>query len=190
MTIRLRSPSNRPARLPARSGRGRPIVHTLAVAAALAAALWLGACAMPTVGAGEPRDSVLARWGPPTSRYAMAGGGERLEYASGPYGRMTWMIDVDAGGRVTGASQVLNEAHFADFQGRAPGMSRAELLRELGRPGEVKGAGLMGGELWSWRYPTNDCLWFQVTLDTAADKVRAAGYGIDPRCDAATGDRN
>jgi hypothetical protein len=190
MTMHLRSLSNTPARRATRGGRGHLLRPRLAVASALAAALWVGACALPTVGTGEPRDSVLARWGPPTARYAMGGGAERLEYASGPYGRMTWMIDVDAGGRVTGASQVLNEAHFADFQGRAPGMSRAELLRELGRPGEVKGAGLMGGELWSWRYPTNDCLWFQVTLDTAADKVRAAGYGIDPRCDAATGDRH
>ena len=84
---------------------------------------------------------------------------------------------------------MLNESHFADFQGRAPGMSRAALLRELGTPGERKGAGLMGGELWSWRYPTNDCLWFQVTLDTDTDQVRAAGYGIDPRCDALSGDR-
>lgn len=157
---------------------------------ALATALLVAACAMPTVAPGEARESVLARWGQPTTRHALAAGAERLEYASGPYGRTTWMIDIDAAGRVTAAEQVLNEAHFADFQARAPGMSRSALLLELGRPGEVKGAGLMGGELWSWRYPTNDCLWFQVTIDTDNDRVRAAGYGIDPRCDAATGDRN
>jgi hypothetical protein len=148
------------------------------------------ACATPSVNTGEPRDAVLSRWGPPTARHALAAGVERLEYASGPYGRTTWMIDIDAGGRVTAAVQVLNEAHFADFQGRAPGMSRAELLRELGTPGEVKAAGLRGGELWSWRYPTNDCLWFQVEIDTAADKVRSGGYGIDPRCDAPSNDRS
>ncbi|MBI5720399.1 MAG: hypothetical protein HZC37_22210 [Burkholderiales bacterium] len=158
--------------------------------AALAVAVLAAACATPTVGPGEARDSVISRWGPPTARYAMSGGGERLEYATGPYGRMTWMIDIDAGGRAIGATQVLNEAHFADFQGRAPGMSRAALLRELGRPGEVTSAGLIGGELWSWRYPTNDCLWFQVTLDTAADRVRAAGYNIDWACDARTLERN
>ncbi len=175
----------RPSMAPA-----RPLRRAAAGALALAAALLVAACAMPTVGAGEARETVLSRWGQPTARYAMAGGGERLEYASGPYGRTTWMIDIDAGGRVAAASQVLNEAHFADFQGRAPGMSRAELLRELGRPGEVKGAGLRGGELWSWRYPTNDCLWFQVEIDTAADKVRSGGYGIDPRCDPPSNDRS
>lgn len=175
---------------PRAASRGVRAIRAARVAAALSLAVLVAACAMPTVGAGEARESVLARWGQPTARYAMAAGAERLEYASGPYGRTTWMIDIDVGGRVTAASQVLNEAHFADFQGRAPGMSRSALLRELGRPGEVKGAGLMGGELWSWRYPTNDCLWFQVAIDTDIDKVRAAGYGIDPRCDAATGDRN
>jgi hypothetical protein len=175
---------------PAAPRGGRPWRRAAHAALALAAALLVAACAMPTVGAGEARETVLARWGPPTARHAMAAGGERLEYASGPYGRTTWMIDIDAGGRVTAASQVLNEAHFADFQARAPGMSRAELLRELGRPGEVKGAGLRGGELWSWRYPTNDCLWFQVEIDTAADKVRAGGYGIDPRCDPPSNDRS
>lgn len=160
-----------------------------ALLAALLAAFLGAACTVPTVTPGEAREAVLSRWGQPTARYPMSAGAERLEYATGPFGRTTWMIDVDAGGRVSAAAQVLNEAHFADFQGRAPGMSRAALLRELGTPGQRQHAGLMGGELWSWRYPTNDCLWFQVTLDTAADKVRAAGYGIDWTCDAPTADR-
>jgi len=169
----------------------RSICHTLSTAlAGLAAGALVGGCAPPMVNPGEARDAVLSRWGAPTARYAMSGGAERLEYASGPFGRTTWMIDLDAAGRVTASAQVLDTANFADFQGRAPGMSRGQLLRALGTPGEVKGAGLRGGELWSWRYPTNDCLWFQVELDTAADQVRSAGYGIDPRCDVASGDRN
>jgi hypothetical protein len=162
-----------------------------AIALALAAVLFAG-CAQTPPAAGEPRDAVLARWGTPTGRHALPAGGERLEYASGPFGRTTWMIDLDAAGRVTAARQVLNEAHFAEFSeavARAPGMSRAELLRTLGTPGERRGAGLVGGEVWSWRYPTNDCLWFQVSIDTAADRVRSAGYGIDWTCDAGTGDR-
>jgi hypothetical protein len=150
----------------------------------------LGACMVAPPAPGQPRDAVFAAWGTPTARYAMPAGAERLEYATGPFGRTTWMVDVDAGGRVTGARQVLGEAHFAEFQGRAPGMSRDELLRTLGRPGERHGAGLKGGETWSWRYPTNDCLWFQVTVDTAANVVRDAGYGIDWRCDARSDSRS
>ena len=154
----------------------------------LAVLALLGACAPPIVQTGQPRDAVLQSWGAPTARYSMDGGAERLEYASGPYGRTTWMIDIDAGGRVRAAQQVLGEAHFAEFQARAPGLTREQLLRELGRPGERQHGGLRGGETWSWRYPTNDCLWFQVSLGADAT-VSASGYGIDPVCDAAS-DRN
>jgi hypothetical protein len=149
----------------------------------------MSGCGTPTPQPGQAREAVLATWGPPTARHPLTGGAERLEYASGPFGRITWMIDLDAGGRVTVARQVLNEAHFAVFQGSAPGMSRAALLRELGTPGERRGVGRFGEELWSWRYPTNDCLWFQVVLDPVADKVVSSGYGIDPACDAPS-DRN
>ena len=160
------------------------------VATTLFGVLATTGCGTPPVQVGLAREAVLAGWGLPTARYAMAAGAERLEYATGPFGRTTWMIDIDAGGRVSAAQQVLNESHFAAFQARAPGLSRAELLRTLGTPGERHGAGLIGGEVWSWRYPTNDCLWFQVGIDTDADKVRDAGYGIDWRCDARSNDRS
>jgi hypothetical protein len=140
-------------------------------------------CATPAVVPGQPRDAVLQAWGLPSARYAMPGGAERLEFATGPWGRTTWMIDVDAAGRVQAAQQVLNEAHFAKLQGQAPGMTQAQLLRQLGTPGERKHGGYQGGEVWSWRYPTNDCLWFQVSINTAA-VVTSAGYGTDPSCDA------
>lgn len=161
------------------------------LAAALAAGVLaaLGGCTTPPA-TGAERQAVLAAWGPPTGRYALPAGAERLEYATGPYGRMTWMVDIDSAGRVTHTRQVLNEAHFADFQARAPGMRLDELLRTLGRPGERQGAGLRGGELWSWRFPTNDCLWFQATVDTASDTVRDAGYGIDWSCDKGSAERN
>lgn len=172
------------------STRFGALLAAAALVSALGTALSLSGCAVPTVTSGEAREAVLARWGTPTARYTMPTGGERLEYASGPFGRTTWMVDFDAGGRALVAVQVLNEAHFADFQGRAPGMDRSALLRELGTPGERKGVGRFGEELWSWRYPTNDCLWFQVVLDPKADKVVSAGYNIDPRCDPPTNDRS
>ena len=54
----------------------------------------------------------------------------------------------------------------------------------LGRPGEVMRLGWIGGQVWSWRYPTFDCLWFQVTVNDDSSLRDAGGYGIDPRCDA------
>jgi hypothetical protein len=120
-------------------------------------------------------------WGKPTARYALPDGGQRLEYATGPYGRTTWMVDTDAAGRVTRARQVLTEAEFLLVQG-AVNLRREELLRWLGTPGERRHGGWPGGEVWSWRYFTNDCLWFQSSV---ADDGRVTGstIGIDPACD-------
>jgi hypothetical protein len=152
----------------------------------LGALLALVGCAVlnpPPPSPGQSEADALRRFGPPTARYAMPDGVSRLEFATGPYGRETWMVDVDSAGRVIVSRQVLNEASFADFQARAPGMSRDELLRTLGRPGERRHGGRQGGEVWSWRYPTNDCLWFQVSIGDDGI-VRDGAYGIDWRCDA------
>jgi len=154
----------------------------------LPAGLLLAGCAaftQPDIRPGQTGADVQRRMGTPTARYPMANAGSRLEYATGPFGRTTWMVDIDAAGQVTGASQVLGEASFAAFQVRAPGTTREELLRTLGRPGERRHGGWQGGEVWSWRYPTNDCLWFRVSV-SADGIVRDGAYGIDPHCDAGT----
>jgi hypothetical protein len=158
------------------------------IALLCALAIALAGCHTAPISTGQQRDAVLQTKGQPTARYALPEGAERLEYAAGPWGRTTWMIDVDATGRVRSSRQVLNEAAFAEFQARAPGLSRTQLLLELGTPGARQAGGRAGGQVWSWRYPTNDCLWFQVSLNDAA-VVTSAGYGIDPTCDG-TSDRN
>ncbi len=147
-------------------------------------ALLLGACASPTPIAGTPRDEVLRSWGTPTATYLLpdysGGAGQRLEYASGPFGRHTWMIDLDSAGRVAKARQVLSEAEFFQVQS-APQLSSEELLRWIGTPGERRGAH-RGGQTWSWRYPTNDCLWFQASIDPQG-QVSGSAFAIDPACD-------
>ncbi len=147
----------------------------------------LGACASPPPAVGTPGDAVLQARGQPTGRYALPDGGQRLEYATGPYGRETWMIDLDAAGRVAAARQVLNEAEFERVQ-TTPGLTRDALLRWLGRPGARRHGGWQGGEVWSWRYPTNDCLWFQISIADDGS-MGGAAYGIDPACDRGD-DRN
>ncbi len=150
-------------------------------AAALAGALLAG-CAVVTPAPGLSQAAVLQQWGEPTSRYTLPGKGARLEYATGPYGRTTWMVDLDAQDRVTQARQVLNEAEFLAVQTQAAqGLGRDELLRALGRPGERRHGGWPGGEVWSWRYPTNDCLWFQASIADDG-RVRHAAFGQDPAC--------
>ncbi|MCU0969438.1 MAG: hypothetical protein MUF03_11585 [Rubrivivax sp.] len=155
------------------------------LAVALAIAALIGACAIlgpADLAPGRTETEVVQRLGMPTARYPLDGGATRIEWATGPFGRSTWMVDFDASGRSTAARQVLTESNLMAFQVRAPGLTRAELLRELGTPGEVRGA-RGGGQTWSWRYQTNDCLWFQVSLD-AAGIVTSGAFGIDWACDA------
>jgi len=38
------------------------------------------------------------------------------------------------------------------------------------------------GQIWSWRYANNDCLWWQAQFD-AQGVVTAAGYAPERGCD-------
>jgi len=128
--------------------------------------------------AGAPEAEVVNYMGPPTGHYALPDGGQRLEFARGPYGRDTFMVDVDAQHRVVRWDQVLTPKHFATLHA---GMKADDLLRAIGRPSERMGM-MRDGQIWSWRYFNSDCLWWQAQLD-AQGVVTSAGYGTDPRCD-------
>lgn len=150
----------------------------------LAVALLATGCALlgpPPLAPGQTEAEVLAAMGRPlTGRHALADGVTRLEFATGPFGRFTWMVDLGADARVRSFRQVLTLENLADFQARAPGMSVAQLLAELGRPGER--FGVRAGEVWSWRYHTYDCLLWQVTVGRDG-KVIDAGQGNDWMCE-------
>lgn len=153
----------------------------------LGATVLMVGCATPVPPAETPVAEVLKTWGPPTASYELPQAGRRLEYASGPFGRTTWMVDINAAGRVIQARQVLAEAEFYAMQS-GPALSRDELLRWIGTPGERRGE-RGGGEIWSWRYPTNDCLWFQVSVGKDG-MVHGGAFNIDPACDAPSDARN
>ena len=152
--------------------------------------LLLGGCAGPQaqqVLAGQSEAQVLSAMGPATNRYTLAGGAQRLEFARGPAGRTTWMVDLDAGGQVLQIEQVLDGWHFAQVQ---DGMPRDALLRLLGRPAAQQRE-YQNRETWSWRYETNDCLWLRVTLSADGRVLGGAAHMTDPACDVGgRGDRN
>lgn len=162
--------------------RSPAVVALRAVLCAVLGALLVAACAgWQPPPPGSDQASLIARWGPPSARHALADGAQRLEYSSGPRGRETWMVDVDAGGRVLVARQVLTESELLAVMARTD-LDAAALLRWIGQPSERRHGGRMGGEVWSWRYLTNDCLWFQSSI--AADgRVTGSGFAIDPACD-------
>jgi hypothetical protein len=118
-----------------------------------------------------------------TNRYPGPQGQTRLEYATGPYGRITWMVDLDAQGRAVDWLQVMDESAFGYVQANSQGKDQRWLQYTLGRPAEVIALGWLGGSVWSYRYPTTNCLWFQVTLNKDGTLRDGGGYGIDPRCD-------
>jgi len=149
--------------------------------------LWIAlvaGCAAPVPPGGTPEAEVLRQRGEPTARHPLPDGGVRLEYAGGTWARQTWMIDLDAQRRVRAVQQVLTEGELLRVQqavADAAGLEAAALRRWLGTPGERRGAHL-GGEVWSWRYETHDCLWFQASLDPMG-RVRSAAFATDPACD-------
>ena len=152
--------------------------------AALLLVAALAGCATPQparVQAGQAEAQVLAAMGPPTARYPLADGAQRLEFAQGPYGVRTWMVDLDAQGRVLTIRQVLDSFYFDQVQ---DGMGRDALLRLLGRPASRQGE-WQNRETWSWRYNNIDCLWLRVTLDASGKVWGGASTLPDPQCDPA-----
>ena len=147
------------------------------------AALLLAGCvnmSSPTkLAPGASAQAIRAQLGEPTGRYALPGGATRLEYARGPYGRETWMLDVDAQGRLVKAAQVLVESNFATIKA---GMTRDEVLKLVGRPSNVGFVGWQKQTVWNYRYSSPFCQWFQVGLSQSGI-VEDTGYGPDTICD-------
>ncbi len=103
----------------------------------------------------------------------------RLEFPTGPYGKQTWFVTLDAAGKVVQSEQVLTESNFHQIN---PGMAQQVVRNLLGRPGQTQSLARGRGVVWSYRYENPFCQWFQVEI--GADKaVRSAGFGQPPECD-------
>ncbi|MBX3606385.1 MAG: hypothetical protein KF788_13985 [Piscinibacter sp.] len=151
------------------------------IALALGLAVGMAGCATdPTrLAPGSSADSVRATLGPPTAEYPLPDGGRRLEYARGPMGKHTWMLDFDARGALLGTQQVLTEKQFNAIRA---GISQDELRRTLGSPSERSVIGWQNQVVWSYRYDSLFCQWFQVGINPQGQVVDT-GYYPDPICD-------
>lgn len=160
------------------AGGAAAAASTVRLVSGLVVATLLTACAIgpPKVPVGASSAEVIQLSGPPTARLER-NGQQRWEYATGPAGRFTWMVDLDATGKVQAVSQVLTEANFANVR---PGQTRDDLRWQLGRPSEQH-AIWRGAMLWQYRYDTNNCFWFVVTVEPDG-VVRDSGYLVDPAC--------
>lgn len=146
-------------------------------------ALLISGCAGYGPGALKPGDTTaqaVTLMGEPTNRYPAPTTGERLEFARGPAGVHTYMVDVDRGGRITAIDQVLDERHFMAL---TPGMSREQVRYAIGRPASTMRIARQGLDIWNYRYANSFCQWFQVSMDIDTGRLREMGYGPDPVCD-------
>ena len=128
---------------------------------------------------GTSADQVRQGMGPPTATYPLPDGGVRYEYARGPYGKHTYMVDFDSASTLRRQQQVLTENNFALIR---EGMHRDEVLFAIGHPSDEKRLGWQNRMLWSYRYDAVFCLWYQVSFNPQWEVVDT-GYGPDPLCD-------
>lgn len=133
--------------------------------------------------AGLPRGATVAEvvsaLGPPTGTTQAP---QRLEFARGPAGRHTYMVDFDADGRMRSWEQVLTEARFFEV---LPGQTQDQVIQRLGRPSTTFPIGRQHIMVWNYRYESPFCQWFQVSIGTAPDtlgRVTEVGFGPDPAC--------
>jgi len=98
-----------------------------------------------------------------------------------PAGRETFMVDLDANGRMAHWENVLDENHFDALR---PGMTTAEVLRLVGPPTFTSQYRLPEpGITWNWRFQTiQRCIVFQLAFDAATGKVLEGAYPPDPGC--------
>jgi hypothetical protein len=146
-------------------------------------ALVLAACAGIRYGpndlnVGDPEAAVVGSMGQPTDRYEMADGVTRLVYARGPAGQHTYMVDVGPDGRVKGWRQALGELEFSRI---TTGMTAQQVLLEFGPPAQDRPNGPTAGRIWSYRYPTPLCQWFQIEFNRIG-RVVASSFEPDPKC--------
>jgi len=143
-------------------------------------ALLLAACATPgpaDLKAGASADEIKAQMGTPVATYTLPNGGKRLEFSG--RGAMTYMLDVDASGRLVSWAQVLTEANFRNI---VPDMTREQVLMTLGRPSDIAPGGRQGGQVWSYHFRNTQCQWFQVSIGADGRTSSGGAQAMLPAC--------
>ena len=146
------------------------------------AVLTVSACASNTPGrvtVGAPMADVVHSVGPASHHYDLPEAVKRLEYSGGTYGKQTWMLDFNAAGQLTARSQVRTELRFNQM---LAGMTQAEVLQRIGHPSEQSTLAYQRQTVWSYRFESPFCVWFQVGLG-ADGRVVDTAYLPDPICE-------
>ena len=121
---------------------------------ALMGAMSIGACDWIAQGELRPGEStgddVRRLMGKPGMVWEEPDGSQVLEFARGPEGHQTFMVEIGPDGRFRGMKNVLTSEFLARVR---PGVTRDEARRILGQPTEVTRFPLKPDqEVWTWRY--------------------------------------
>lgn len=145
-----------------------------------AVVLFLTACASyaPTNALiGKSRAELIERLGQP-ARESVDAGQRRLDFLRGPYGKHSYFVYLDDRDQVVSWRQALTEENFLKI---LPDMSQEDVVKLIGESRERFGLARDRGYVWSYRYVTPFCQWFQIEF-TKEDRVRSTGYGMPPEC--------
>jgi hypothetical protein len=103
-----------------------------------------------------------------------------MAYPVGPFNQQTWMVDVDANGRVLNVRTAISMEHFAQIQ--IDKDDTTSIRREFGPPWAVQEYAL--SRLTAWHYPYLEANWFNMMFSVMFDRdgvVRKTENGPDPR---------
>lgn len=129
---------------------------------------------------GLTRSETIARLGEPNPVPADLDSASRLDFPRGPFGKHTYSVYFNSQGIVTGYKQLLTDENFSKI---VPGMDEREVVDLIGVSKNTFKLGRDRGYVWTYRYVTALCHWFQIEF-TAEKKVRSAGYSLPPECRA------
>jgi hypothetical protein len=92
---------------------------------------------------------VRSTLGNPTFEWKAPDGSYTWEFARGPEGMVTYMIDLGPDNVLRAIRQVLTEEYFAQIQ---PGMTRDAVRKLIGRPGQTMPFSNLQEDVSSWRF--------------------------------------
>lgn len=143
----------------------------------IVACLMLSACASYSGANLKPGVATEAEvrqvMGVPAMTWELPGGGRQLAYPRGPAGFETYMVFINAAGKLERSVNVLDMTSFARVQAD---MTQAEVLQLLGPPQPQWTAYFKARDelVWEWRYCDSwrEAARFDVLFDATTKKVR------------------
>lgn len=148
------------------------------VATTFLAATFLSSCAMqlPTPSVlGASATDTRARLGAP-AKIDQVDSGQRWQYDAGPDAIQAFFVHIDNKGYVRGTEALRSEAKFSLINA---GMTRDEVVAQIGHPPKRHSIARDRGYVWSYRSFSTLCIWFQVEF-SPEDIVRSTGYNRRP----------